>query len=130
MENGGFLMESKKKIYDLIPSEFYPQTILIAANESKEKILRTVRENHFTFPLIVKPDIGGRGRGVKKVESEEELIPYIQSLPVDMLIQEFISYEEEIGIFYFRYPGTSKGRISGIVGKQFSSIDFIEGNVW
>lgn len=122
MENGGFLMESKKKIYDLLPKEYYPKTILVAHNDTREQILETVRGNHFTFPLIAKPDIGGRGRGVRKISNEEELIQYIAQMPVDMLVQEFIPYEEEIGVFYFRYPGEQKGYISGIVGKQFLTV--------
>jgi hypothetical protein len=39
-----------------------------------------------------------------------------------MLVKEFVPYEEEIGVFYFRYPGEGKGAISGIVGKQFLTV--------
>jgi len=122
MENGGFLMESKKKIYDLLPPSFYPKTILVKANEPREELLQKLRENNLIFPLIAKPDIGGRGRGVKKIDSEAELINYLKKFPVDMLVQEFISYDEEIGVFYYKYPGEKKGMISGIVGKEFLTV--------
>jgi len=84
-------MESKKKIYDLLPPSFYPKTILVKANEPREELLQKLRENNLIFPLIAKPDIGGRGRGVKKIDSEAELINYLKKFPVDMLVQEFIS---------------------------------------
>src|SRR5436305_13526084 len=96
MENGGFLMESKKKIYDLLPASFYPKTILVTMNDTRQEILRKLEQNNLSYPLIVKPDIGGRGRGVKKVDSEAELLTYLEKFPLDMLVQEFISYEEEI----------------------------------
>ena len=32
IKNGGFLMESKKEVYDLIPFEYYPATLLFKAS--------------------------------------------------------------------------------------------------
>ena len=122
IENGGFLLESKKKIYDIMPQEYYPCTILVQPGEPADVILQRVRAAHMIFPLIVKPDIGGKGRGVKKVSTEEELVSYIQQFPFDMLVQAFVPFEEEVGIFYYRYPGEAKGNISGIVGKHFLTV--------
>ncbi len=119
IENGGFLLESKKKIYDIMPPEYYPCTILVQPGETADVILQRIHSARMTFPLIVKPDIGGKGRGVKKVKTEEELVQYIQQFPFDMLIQAFVPFEEEVGIFYYRYPGEARGKISGIVGKHF-----------
>src|SRR6478736_8204699 len=69
IKNGGFLMESKKEIYDIIPQEYYPKTIFINANTCKEKILSLINETGLKFPLIGKPDIGMRGLSVKKLET-------------------------------------------------------------
>jgi len=115
-------MESKKRIYDSLPAHCYPKTILISHGDQRDDILRRLRENNFTFPLIAKPDVGGRGRGVKKLANAEELIQYLGQMPIDMLVQEFVPYEEEIGVFYFRYPAEKKGHISGIVGKEFLKV--------
>src|ERR1700730_18002469 len=122
IENGGVLMESKKKIYDLLPPEFYPKTILISPGESYDRIVEKLRENNFIYPLIAKPNVGGQGRGVKKITCETELINYLQKFPFDMLVQEFISYQHEVGIFYYRYPEQRGGNISGIVGKHFLQV--------
>jgi len=118
--NGGFLMESKKEIYDLIPTEYYPKTILIPKEISPYEMLLACRQ--LSYPLIAKPDIGMRGLSVQKLESEEDLIHYSHSSKVDFLVQEFIPYENELGIFYYRYPNEKKGYISGIVAKEFLKV--------
>src|SRR5688572_33234148 len=56
--NGGFLMESKKAIYDLIPTEYYPPTIFFKKGTHNEEIVGAIREKQLKFPLIGKPDIG------------------------------------------------------------------------
>lgn len=122
IENGGFLFESKKKIYDIIPQEFYPRTILIVPGEADEVISKKIEDAGISYPMIVKPDIGGKGRGVKKVDTRSELLAYIKKFPFDMLVQEYVPYKEEVGIFYYRYPNEEKGHISGIVGKHFLTV--------
>lgn len=122
IENGGFLFESKKKIYDILPQEYYPQTILVTPGESDDVICKKIEDAGIVYPAIVKPDIGGKGRGVKKVNNWNELISYIKRFPFDMLVQDFIPFKEEVGIFYYRYPNEEKGHISGIVGKHFLTV--------
>ena len=122
IKSGGFLMESKKEIYDILPTAFHPKTILVDPSEPQEQIAQRVRAAGFKYPLIAKPDIGGKGRGVKKIHSETDLLQYLKRFPFDMLVQELIPYEEEIGVFYYRYPNEKKGRISGIVGKSFLTV--------
>lgn len=122
IENGGFLLESKKKIADILPAEFHPETVLIQPGKSKEEVFAAVRNAGLAYPMIVKPDIGGKGRGVKKVDCDEELWNYISKFPFDMLVQNFIPFEDEVGIFYYRYPGEERGQISGIVGKHFLKV--------
>ncbi|MEP6846927.1 MAG: hypothetical protein ABI861_13025, partial [Panacibacter sp.] len=100
-------MESKKEIYDIIPPEYYPKTILVKANTCHEKILFDANEAGLSFPLIGKPDIGMRGLSVKKLENNKDIIDYAQSSKVDFLLQEFIPFEQEVGIFYYRYPNES-----------------------
>ena len=120
--NGGFLMESKKAIYDLIPTEYYPKTVLFKAGTPEENILVTIREQQLRFPLLGKPDIGMQGKAVKKLHNASELFAYAVHSKVDFLIQEFVPYENELGIFYYRYPDQNRGNISGIVEKEFLSV--------
>ena len=121
IKNGGFFMESKKEIYDLIPQEYYPKTIIVTPDESLEIILQKLTSENINFPLIAKPDIGLRGTAVKKIHTTEELITYHKKAKFNILFQELIPYENEIGLFYVKLPNQS-GKITGIVSKEFMII--------
>lgn len=120
--NGGFLMESKKEIYDLIPAAYHPLTLFFRAGTGCEEIIKKINEKQLQFPLIGKPDIGMQGKAVKKLMNKEELADYVNLSKVDFLIQAYVPYEKEVGVFYYRYPGEASGHISGIVGKEFLSV--------
>jgi hypothetical protein len=122
IKNGGYLMESKFDIYQLIPNEYYPKTIFFPAASSTEMVYEMMKKKNLLFPVIAKPDIGMKGKGVKKIYDEKQLSHYIQGNNVNFLIQEFIPYENEAGIFYCRFPNQDKGFISGIVLKDFLSV--------
>lgn len=111
-------MESKKEIYDLIPSEYYPKTLLIEPTETLEVVQEKIKEAAIEFPLIAKPDIGLRGTAVKKIHNAEELAAYFSKANFNVLIQSLIPYENEIGLFYVKLPN-QPGKITGIVAKEF-----------
>jgi len=115
-------MESKKEIYDLIPFEYYPPTLFFKTSTSPQEIIELIRQRNLKYPLVGKPDIGMKGMAVKKLENENEVIAYAENSKVDFLVQEFVPYRNEIGIFYYRYPNEEKGHLSGIVKKEFLSV--------
>ena len=115
-------MESKKEVYDLIPFEYYPATLFFKASSSLQDILVLIKQRNLKYPLIGKPDIGMKGMMVKKIENEKELSFYAENSKVDFLIQEYVPFKNEIGIFYYRYPNEEKGFISGIVRKEFLAV--------
>ena len=119
IKNGGFIMESKKAIYDLIPQKYYPKTELIIEGTSLDEILKKMEDSSIKYPFIAKPDIGLRGSGVKKINTIEDLQCYALKADFDYLIQDLIPFENEVGIFYVRYPDEKEGRITGIVSKEF-----------
>ncbi|WP_438967087.1 D-alanine--D-alanine ligase [Flavobacterium sp.] len=119
IKNGGFFMESKKEIYDLIPQEYYPKTLLFNAREDINKISESIRNIGIKFPLIAKPDIGLRGTAVKKINNFQELKKYVEHADFDFLIQDLIPFENEIGLFYVKLPKSDKGTLTGIVSKEF-----------
>jgi len=123
IEYGGFLMESKKKIYDIIPSKYYPRTIFFLTGTPPEAIVRQLQQLNFVYPLIAKPDVGGQGRGVKKIYTETELLDYANTSPLDYLVQEFAAQPLEVGVFYYRYPGEERGHVSGIVRKELLGVE-------
>lgn len=119
IKNAGFLMEPKKEIYAIIPQQYIPKTISFAKGTPATEVLRTLAASGITYPCIAKPDIGCKGKGVQKVHSDEEVAAYSARINMDFLIQEFISFPQEAGVFYCRMPGEANGFITGIVAKEF-----------
>lgn len=122
IKNGGFLNESKKDICPLIPPQYHPKTLFFDLPANGDIVLQSLRQKGLDFPLIGKPNIGGRGRGIKVLTDEKAVRDYVSTAFLDFHIQEYVSYKKEVGIFYSRLPGETQGRISGIVRKEFLQV--------
>ena len=122
IHTGGFVMESKNDVYALLPAQLYPPTLCVDKKIPFADVLQQLAKTTITFPCIVKPDIGMQGLAVKKISSEKELQAYYQLMPLRFLIQSYIPYPNEAGVFYHRIPNEKKGKISGIVLKEFATI--------
>ena len=118
IKNAGFLMESKKEIYDIIPDQYIPKTLFFKNGTASETILKAVADANISFPCIAKPDIGYKGMGVEKIVALADIAVYAGKINMDFLVQEFIPYPQEVGIFYCRMPDKPNGCISGIVAKE------------
>lgn len=123
--NGGFALESKKEIYDLIPTQYYPDTLFFKAHETSVNIKKALKNASIDFPFIIKPDVGLQGLRVEKINSWKSLETYLQKTNYDFLVQKCINYPLEIGLFYYRMPNENQGTITGIVNKEFL---IVEGN--
>jgi hypothetical protein len=122
IRNGGFLNESKKEIYQISDPSLSPRTIFFSLPSNSDIVLLELRANGFDYPMIGKPDIGGRGRGISILRDDSDVRSYVSRACLDFHIQEFVPYKNEVGIFYHRLPGEATGRISGIVRKEFLSV--------
>jgi hypothetical protein len=122
IQNGGFLNESKKDIHAIMPSHLSPKTVFFSLPANADSVLAELKKQGLSFPLIGKPDIGGRGRGVKALKDEDDVRSYVKNAFIDFHIQEFVGLKNEVGIFYCRYPDQAKGIITGIVQKEFLSV--------
>jgi len=118
IEFGGMLGESKDKIFQLIPDQYIPETLKLSKSIKKEELLQTMTQIGITYPFILKPDIGERGWMVRLIKKEEELTAYLKEIKVDFLIQEYVPYELELGVFYYRYPDSNHGTVSSVVIKD------------
>ncbi len=115
-------MESKKEIYDLIPENWIPKTIFASSENHFKDILIRFKSQEIEFPIIVKPNIGLKGLGVVEIKNIDELENYHKNNDYDFLIQEKINFKNEVGIFYHRFPDEKKGKITGMVKKEFLSV--------
>jgi hypothetical protein len=122
IKNGGFLNESKQDLVHLIPEQLHPKTVFFSIPANGDTVWLELQRKGLSFPLIGKPNVGGRGRGVKVLKDESEVKNYVSQAYLDFHIQEFVPWKNEVGIFYYRYPGQPAGVISGIVKKEFLSV--------
>jgi len=119
IENSGIGTESKFKTMQLIPEKYLPITIFHKANSDCTETINKINQSNISYPLIAKPDVGFRGLLVKKIASENELKNYLEKYPIDILIQEFLTEQNECGIFYLRFPDNQSGKITSITLKEF-----------
>ena len=55
----------------------------------------------------------------RKIDNEQHLETYHRNMPVDYIIQEFVDFPMEIGLFYYRHPENNSGVISALFSKKF-----------
>ena len=130
MPSGGFVGESKNDIYSLLGADEHNKKFLLRHRlingdwSSAEKLRfadRFLEANKLSFPVVLKPDAGERGKGVQIIDSHESLENALADLDRDHIIQEFIS-GDEISLFYYRFPGEPKGEIFSMTEKVFPTV--------
>ena len=128
---GGFIGESKLDILRGLSSSpcSRPHVALAARIDSsldpagRLRAARLFMEEHgLGFPVVVKPDAGQRGEGVRVVRSDGELEEVLRGEARDLLVQEYAP-GFEFGVFYYRRPGEERGRIFSITEKRFPAVN-------
>ena len=128
--SGGFVGESKDEIYSLLAAsgpnrEFLLRHRVIRGDlrlgEKLEQSEKFMKSNSLSFPVILKPDAGERGKGVAIIGSYAELERSLADVDRDQIIQEFFD-GDEVSIFYYRYPNSMKGEIFSITEKFFPAV--------
>lgn len=122
IKSSGNGTESKYETIMLVPEKYRPKTILIHPNTIFTTVIKELKSQQISFPLIAKPDVGFRGLLVKKINSELELKDYLKKYPIKIILQEFLDYENECGVFYLRNPNNKKGKISSLTLKRFLTV--------
>lgn len=119
---GGFVGESKSAILAQLPRRWTLRAHLIGEGGTEARLddLRQLVElGEHQFPLVLKPDAGQRGIGVRLVSSLDEARAYFETQPGAIVVQRFHPGPFEAGIFYCRRPGDRRGRIFSLTDKRF-----------
>jgi membrane protein DedA with SNARE-associated domain len=125
IEDGGFVGESKFEILQKLPPDVtIPAVRLSEATDTRavESVLAAMRLNGWSWPVVIKPDVGQRGTGVRLVRGLLQLEDYLSRSRGDLLVQPCHEGPYEAGIFYYRFPGEPRGRVFSITDKQFPVI--------
>jgi membrane protein DedA with SNARE-associated domain len=126
--NGGLVGESKAEILDSLSTaapEHTAESFLIEADHPSsrlERLANLIAISRVTLPFVLKPNVGQRGAGFKKISRIEDAIAYLKTTNSPMLVQRYIAGPKEIGVFYYRFPGQDHGAILAITDKSFPSI--------
>ncbi len=124
VSTGGLCGESKCSILDqagLTASSWIARYRKFrTAEQDLPRALLLMEEGKLALPIVVKPDIGCNGTGVRLAHDEEALRSVLASFPrnTDLLLQELVPYEGEAGIFYIKHPFSSTGRITSLTHKR------------
>lgn len=122
MTDGGTVGESKHEILVRLPREWTIPSILAEPADISARVQGVVgamTERNWMFPIVLKPDVGQRGLGVKRASSVEDIDAYFAKTTGRVLVQPYHEGPFEAGVFYFRMPGWPRGRILSITDKHF-----------
>ncbi len=120
--DGGFVGESKAQILDHLPSDAVLPWVLLDAPEPAEHLGQVMQDRGWSFPVILKPDVGERGFGLKKANSIEDARGYLAEASGRVIAQTFDPGPYEAGVFYIRHPEQADGFIYSITDKVFPVI--------
>jgi membrane protein DedA with SNARE-associated domain len=125
---GGFVEESKSGILrELSKSGSAPIARYVVVDLPGEVTARlpvmeaALQGAGLGFPVVLKPDVGERGRGVAVVRSRDSLLDYLAQASGKTIAQEYVP-GEEFGVFYVRHPADEHGRVISITGKRFPAV--------
>jgi membrane protein DedA with SNARE-associated domain len=138
MADGGTVGESKFDILARLPAEWTIPTLLVEPAPTDERVARVrsqMDERGWPFPVVLKPDVGQRGVGVKLARNREDLARYLQGVCAAVIVQPYHPGPYEAGVFYYRLPGERHGTIFSITDKRFpvlvgDGVSTVEELIW
>ncbi|MEW6304683.1 MAG: VTT domain-containing protein [Verrucomicrobiota bacterium] len=126
--SSGLVGESKHAILRELGAkspEFTAEAELLAGTTAEERLV-SLREiclrRNIEYPFVLKPDLGQRGAGVKVIRDEEQAREYLRQTNATLLVQRHAPGPHEVGIFYYRFPNETHGRIFAVTEKIFPVI--------
>jgi membrane protein DedA with SNARE-associated domain len=128
IRHGGLVGESKfETLQELMRSspQYTAQAWLLEADDPEDRarwLSALTTDQGLAYPLIVKPDLGQRGVGVRRVSSLAEASAVLRQTQGRWVVQRYVPGPREVGIFYRRFPGEDRGSIWAMTDKQFPHV--------
>lgn len=123
--HGGFAGESKYQILSRLGSLHVAPTALLGVDFTERRLQgfdAILRSNGWHFPVILKPDVGQRGVGVKLARSRAGVAAHLARHSEPMIVQVYHAGPFEAGVFYYRMPDEPTGHIFSITDKHFPEV--------
>ena len=130
---GGLCGESKTAILDLadcgLPGGsardwIAPYTTVVTGSDDLPRAASAMALAGLHLPLVLKPDIGCNGAGVRLVETEAALAAALAAFPrgIKLMMQRLVTWEGEAGVFYIRHPQQAAGHITSLTLKHAPAV--------
>jgi pimeloyl-ACP methyl ester carboxylesterase/membrane protein DedA with SNARE-associated domain len=118
--HGGFVGESKGDILDRLPADAVAPYLRLPAGgdpAARRAAVESFRAAQgCELPVVVKPDVGERGRGVTIARGPEQLADAL-ARPEALIVQQYIP-GPELGVFYVRRPEARHGQVFSVTRKE------------
>ncbi len=121
VRNGGLIGESKWDFLKHISDHQDHGLESFLCQNPKEARSLIVQKN-LSFPLILKPDQGQRGYGVRLIQNQIDLDQYCEDADYAVIVQEFSALPHEAGLFFVKEPYALKGRIISFTDKKLPTL--------
>ena len=119
IETGGLCGESKLAILDLAePAAQAWIAPYVSFRAGTDDPARAAEQGGFGWPVVLKPDIGCNGAGVRLLHDPAALQAAVDAFPpgTRLMLQRYAAGPGEAGVFYIRYPGEA-GRVTSLTLK-------------
>jgi len=123
--DGGLVGESKFEILCRLDQRWVAPTIYIGRDRPDlrlEWLKAEIDSRGWSLPLVLKPDQSQRGEGFRVIRDWDQAAEYLASDPAAAVAQVYHPGPFEAGVFYYRFPGQSRGHIFSVTDKVFSKV--------
>ncbi len=123
--HGGVVGERKTDILAMLPPEHtLPFALIDAVGPAARarQFREIVLARGWSFPMVLKPNAGERGAGFRVVRDDACALAALAEHDEELVAQPFHPGPHEAGVFYYRHPGSNRGRVFSITLKEFPSV--------
>ena len=124
LPDSGIVGESKAAVLHRLAAAPVLTWVLLPAGDAHERLMRLERwltHTGLTWPVILKPDAGERGSGVRLAKDRTSALNWLVAHPRRALAQRYHPGPVEVSLFWARIPG-QPGRILSITDKIFAHV--------
>ncbi len=119
---GGLFFDSKDDIDKQLPQTLRPNAFLVQPNLTQNELKSIIKKEQLSYPIIIKPDKGERGKGVLKLKNESDLFTELNKIEMPHLVQEYIPFLLEFGVFIVYLPLENRFKITSLTEKKFFEV--------
>jgi hypothetical protein len=114
----GLFLAPKSQVLGQLDQQYRPWQRTF---KSVKSLLKAIKSEDIDYPFVVKPEEGERGKGVFLIRDKIDLNYLNPGKPYPIIVQEFIGFSEEYGVFVQKLPGKDL-QVTSLSGKVFLNV--------